>query len=97
MLRYLPPEAAPSKMGIAALAGTFAVVLANYLFIIASKMTMPGPCRHACGLFEKIDFVAISDPIFANTDGARLFPTWRCALMGFAHPFVARAKCAEEA
>ena len=27
----------------------------------------------------------------------RLFPTWHCSLMGFACPFVMRAKCAEVA
>ena len=90
-------EAALSRMGIAALAGIFAIVLAGDLFIVASLTKVPGPCSHGCGLFEKVNFVAVIQPIFAGTDGARLFPTWLCTLMGFAHPLVTGTRCAEEA
>ena len=85
-------EAVLSKMGIAALAGILAMVLASDLLIVASITKVPSPCRRSRGLFEKVNFVAVIYPIFAGTDGARLFPTWLYTLMGFAHPFVGGAR-----
>ena len=85
-------EAALSRMGIRTAASTFTVVLAGNLFIVASITHVPGPRGHARGFFEKVNFVALIQPIFAGTNGARLFPTWLCALMCFAHPFVVGAR-----
>ena len=85
-------EAALSRMGIGTAAGTFTVVLAGDLFIVASITEVPGPCGHARGFFEKVNFVAVIQPIFAGTDSARLFSAWLYTLMCFAHPFVGGAK-----
>ena len=71
--------------------GKLPAVLAGNLFIVASRTEASGPCGHARGFFEKVNFVAVIQPIFAGTYSARLFPTWLCALMGFAHPFVGGA------
>ena len=85
-------EAALSTMGISIAAGTFTVVLAGNLFIVASITVVSAPCRHACGFFEKVNFVAVIQPVFACTDSARLLPAWLSTLMGFAHPFVGSAR-----
>ena len=90
-------EAALSRMEMGTAASTFTVVLAGNLFIVASITEVPGPCGHARGFFEKVNFVAVIQPIFAGTDSARLLPTWLYTLMGFACLFVRRARCAEEA
>ena len=85
-------EAALSRMGIRTAASTFTVVLAGNLFIVALITVVSAPCGHACGFFEKVNFVAVIQPIFACTDSARLLPAWLYTLMCFAHPFVGGAR-----
>ena len=61
-------KAALSRMGIGTAAGTFIVVLAGDLSIVASITVVSAPCGNAYGFLEKVNFVAVIQPILAGTD-----------------------------
>ena len=54
------PLLAPGLLLRGRLRAPFTVVLAGNLFIVAFITVVSAPCGHACGFFEKVNFVAVN-------------------------------------